>query len=264
MANIINGTDTGSGGLITTGDSSDELQIQTAETTALTITSGQQSVFIAGTAAAPAVTTTGDLNTGIFFSAADTLVVTTGGTAAVTVDSGQRTKFPTTIGVGDATPSASGSGISFPATQSASSDANTLDDYEEGTWTPTLIRLFGPSAYTFTNQTGNYTKIGRIVQVQFQMTISAITTQGTRFLRITGLPFTSQGGTNNYGGGSVTVQDCISGEPCSSIGVQFNDTVINLYGISDPTNNQGLLGETGAASVTVIAGTLSGSITYSV
>jgi hypothetical protein len=48
LANIINGTDTGSGGLITTGDSSDELQIQTAETTAITITSGQQSAFIAG------------------------------------------------------------------------------------------------------------------------------------------------------------------------------------------------------------------------
>jgi hypothetical protein len=70
LANIINGTDTGSGGLITTGDSSDELQLQTAETTALTITSGQQSAFIAGTAAAPAVTTTGDLNTGIYFPAA--------------------------------------------------------------------------------------------------------------------------------------------------------------------------------------------------
>jgi hypothetical protein len=69
LANIINGTDTGSGGLITTGDSSDELQLQTAETTAITITSGQQSAFIAGTAAAPAVTTTGDLNTGILFPA---------------------------------------------------------------------------------------------------------------------------------------------------------------------------------------------------
>jgi hypothetical protein len=158
LASIINSTDTGSGGLITTGDSSDELQIQTAETTAITITSGQQSVFIAGTAAAPAVTTTGDLNTGIFFSAADTLVVTTGGTAAVTVDSGQRTKFPTTIGVGGATPSASGSGISFPATQSASSDANTLDDYEEGTWTPTT----STAGYTIDdgllkrNQNGNH------------------------------------------------------------------------------------------------------------
>jgi hypothetical protein len=43
------------------------------------------------------------------------LLIQTNGTTAQTVDSGQRTKFPTTIGVGDATPSASGSGISFPA-----------------------------------------------------------------------------------------------------------------------------------------------------
>lgn len=43
------------------------------------------------------------------------------------------------IGLGNSTPS-SGMGIKFPATQSASSDANTLDDYEEGTWTPTLTR----------------------------------------------------------------------------------------------------------------------------
>ncbi len=39
------------------------------------------------------------------------------------------------IGLGGTSPS-SGTGITFPATQSASSDANTLDDYEEGTWTP--------------------------------------------------------------------------------------------------------------------------------
>jgi len=38
LANIINGTDTGSGGLITTGDSSDELQLQTAETARVTLT----------------------------------------------------------------------------------------------------------------------------------------------------------------------------------------------------------------------------------
>jgi hypothetical protein len=44
--------------------------------------------------------------------------------------------FATTIGVGGATAAASGAGITFPATISASSNANTLDDYEEGTWTP--------------------------------------------------------------------------------------------------------------------------------
>jgi hypothetical protein len=183
LASIINSTDTGSGGLITTGDSSDELQIQTAETTAITITSGQQSVFIAGTAAAPAVTTTGDLNTGIFFSAADTLVVTTGGTAAVTVDSGQRTKFPTTIGVGGATPSASGSGISFPATQSASSNVNTLDDYEEGTWTPTS----STGGWTFSIDDAQYVKIGK--QVSVWASISNTGSGNGSQIVIGGLPF---------------------------------------------------------------------------
>ena len=201
MANIINGTSTGSGGLITTGDSSDELQIQTAETTALTITSGQQSVFIAGTAAAPAVTTTGDLNTGIFFSAADTLVVTTGGTAAVTVDSGQRTKFPTTIGVGGATPSASGSGISFPATQSASTNANTLDDYEEGTWTATLtpgtsgtITVNNPISYN------RYTKIGQLVTITSTIEVSSVASPVGR-LALGGLPFSQDG--SSIGGPAV-------------------------------------------------------------
>ena len=195
MANIINGTDTGSGGLITTGDSSDELQIQTAETTAITITSGQQSAFIAGTAAAPAVTTTGDLNTGIFFSAADTLVVTTGGTAAVTVDSGQRTKFPTTIGVGGATPSTSGAGITFPATQSASSDANTLDDYEEGTFTPSVG---GTATYNATFTVGFYRKIGRQVTLNFSVQISSLGTGNAD--RIINAPFACSSAINECAG----------------------------------------------------------------
>jgi hypothetical protein len=70
----------------------------------------------------------------------------------------------TTISVGNATPSASGAGITFPATQSASSNANTLDDYEEGTWTPNQgagLTIVG----TFSSD-GRYTKIGNIVSVQ--------------------------------------------------------------------------------------------------
>lgn len=69
----------------------------------------------------------------------------------------------TTIGVGGATPSASGAGITFPATQSVSSDANTLDDYEEGTFTP---RIYGSSTAGTQAQiirTGSYTKVGRFV-----------------------------------------------------------------------------------------------------
>lgn len=61
--------------------------------------------------------------------------------------------------------SASGAGqIKFPATQNASSDANTLDDYEEGTWTPGVSFGGGQVGQTYTAQLGYYIKIGRLAQ----------------------------------------------------------------------------------------------------
>jgi hypothetical protein len=96
-----------------------------------------------------------------------------------------------TISVGDATPSTSGAGITFPATQSASSDANTLDDYEEGTWTPVIQG--GTTAGTYTYEAvrtgGKYTKVGNMVTVWGIVRIATITTAGTGSLRIGGLPF---------------------------------------------------------------------------
>lgn len=92
----------------------------------------------------------------------------------------------TTIGVGNATPSASGAGVTFPATQSASSDANTLDDYEEGTFTPTFAS--GAGSFTTTSVTGNYTKIGRFVNVYITFTITTVGT-ASGALSYTGLPF---------------------------------------------------------------------------
>jgi hypothetical protein len=90
--------------------------------------------------------------------------------------------------VGNATPSTSGAGITFPASQSASSDANTLDDYEEGTWTPnqgsglTVVGAFSSS--------GRYTKIGRLVYISGRLSgaTSIASTSGTQFC--TNLPFT--------------------------------------------------------------------------
>lgn len=95
--------------------------------------------------------------------------------------------FTTTIGVGAATASASGAGVTFPATQSASSDANTLDDYEEGTWSPTVTSS-GGSITTYT-ASGTYTKIGRVVYLTATITITTVgTASGT--MTITGNPFT--------------------------------------------------------------------------
>jgi len=100
----------------------------------------------------------------------------------------------TTMGVGGATPSGSGSGISFPATQSASSDANTLDDYEEGTWTPTFTAsTSAPSSVTYGTQGGRYTKIGRVVYVEVYLRFTAYS-GGSGTVNIGGLPFTAAGG----------------------------------------------------------------------
>jgi hypothetical protein len=87
MASTINGTSTGNGGLISTGDDSGILNIQTNETTAITVDASQRVAFVAGTAALPAITTAGDTNTGIFFPAADTVAVSTGGSGRMFVNS---------------------------------------------------------------------------------------------------------------------------------------------------------------------------------
>jgi len=85
-----------------------------------------------------------------------------------------------------------GAGIKFPATQSASADANTLDDYEEGTWTPAV------SGRTFSTVFGNYTKIGNMVHIVG--TLNGISSSVTN-PEITGLPFPISNAANlEYGG----------------------------------------------------------------
>jgi hypothetical protein len=125
-------------------------------------------------------------------------------TNAMTLDAAGGLKTLNTIGVGNTAPSTSGAGITFPATQSASSNANTLDDYEEGTWTPTD----GSSAnLTFTNVSGTYTKIGRNVVAVFSITYP--TTSSTAQASITGLPFNTGGAsgvTGGAGGGIINYQ----------------------------------------------------------
>ena len=81
------------------------------------------------------------------------------------------------------------SGITFPATQVPSADANTLDDYEEGTFTPVLART--GSSYTQISTSGNYVKVGKQVTVNVYLQITAVGTQGSSYVTINGLPFTS-------------------------------------------------------------------------
>lgn len=73
--------------------------------------------------------------------------------------------------------------IAFPATQNASADANTLDDYEEGPWTPTAVGFTVVGTPTYA---GRYTKIGNIVHwtIRVTSTTSTACTSGTSTLTV--------------------------------------------------------------------------------
>ena len=122
---------------------------------------------------------------------------------AMRINASQGVQHLNTISVGNATPSTSGAGITFPATQSASTDANTLDDYEEGSWTPVLtFSSPGNLSVSYTYQTGFYRKVGKIVYVDFAIVTSAWTwTTSSGYATITGLPFACPN-TQNQGFGA--------------------------------------------------------------
>ncbi len=130
----------------------------------------------------------------------DTMAFVTAATERMRITSGGN------LLVGTTTNNASGgviqvsNGITFPATQSASSDANTLDDYEEGTWTPTQgagITLVGSFS-----STGTYTKIGNIVTLRGRLSGSTSLAITAASVLCGGLPFTPSG--DPYAMGSMT------------------------------------------------------------
>ena len=87
----------------------------------------------------------------------------------------------------------SGKGIDFSATSHpAGMQSELLDDYEIGTWTPTLSYTTpGDVSVTYAEQLGKYVKVGKQVTVWFNVSLSAFT-KGTAsgFLLIGGLPYT--------------------------------------------------------------------------
>ena len=93
------------------------------------------------------------------------------------------------------------SGITFPATQVAATDANTLDDYEEGTFTPTIVGTTAAGTGTYTTQVGRYTKIGNRVYFTAYIVWTAHT--GTGNMRVSALPFTSNTTTGNFNAVSI-------------------------------------------------------------
>lgn len=142
---------------------------------------------------------------------------------------------PTTSGV-----MTLGAGIKFPATQVTDSDANTLDDYEEGLWTPTITGFSsGFSSVTYSAQQGKYVKIGRLVCCQGYVNWSS-KSGGSGVFCISGLPFSTYdtGGTSvpnfqEYNGFTFTSRTQLGGEIFSNI-IYFiaSGTAVTPYSVA--------------------------------
>jgi len=128
------------------------------------------------------------------------------------------------INNGDIYFSTAGKGIVLGATSNV--DANTLDDYEEGTWTP-VVQTGSPgwgTTITFTGgtQTFTYIKIGGLVQIYFSVAAATSSAPSGDECRITGLPFTSGPGVF-YPGTNILIH---------SAGPDFADQTITAVGAS--------------------------------
>lgn len=149
------------------------------------------------------------------------------------------------IVVSGTTPSLNG--ITFPATQVPSADANTLDDYEEGTWTPALVS--GANSYGF--QIGKYVKIGKSVTLIGSVNVSSRTASANTLV-ISGLPFSSDNTASSYVPVSLfPVLGFSKSTATSYVGqLGFNVTSFMMYGVVTSSGNNFLtmtMNDTGSA-----------------
>jgi len=162
-----------------------------------------------------------------------------------------------TVALQGAIPNA-GTGITFPATQSASSNANTLDDYEEGTFTPTLTGS-GGGAGTYTARDGIYVKVGKMVTVNFWIYSNTKNTlSGT--ITLTGLPFASSS-TASFSGyrPSPAMRTTALTSVTGTVGgwVSSSSTAINLQ-----INNNGGSTDLTATNLPTVLFEIGGSLSY--
>ena len=122
-------------------------------------------------------------------------------------------------------------GLNFGSDTAA---ANALDDYEEGTFTPSFNMTGGGHNITYSVQQGNYTKIGNMVSIEIYLNIGTINANGSGVLRIGGLPFTKTG---RYGGLNISYIYGLNNVEIVHALVDVNSTQIFLYTLSQASSN---------------------------
>lgn len=153
-------------------------------------------------------------------------IVQSGSTVKVSVDNLTQGKYTPT------------DGIKFPATQVPSSDPNTLDEYEEGTWTPSIDSQTAGTSRVTTVYSAKYTRIGNLVYVTCYVAMTTLGSGGSGPWVINGLPFSSAGGA-----------------VFSSLSIAFasdlNANVVSLYGYVQQSSTQIRMTGLAAAGVSI-------------
>jgi len=124
-----------------------------------------------------------------------------------------------------------GGQIVFPAAQNPSAGANTLDDYEEKSWTPDLQFGGAKVGITYTLQGGQYTKIGRVVCLTGAITLSSKGSSNGN-ASIEGLPFTSLNDDGAYSTANIRIIN-ISFANVFEGGIGKNAAAIQLYEVTE-------------------------------
>jgi len=117
----------------------------------------------------------------------------------------------------------SGGGLTF---NGDTATANALDDYEEGTFTPTYAFSGGGGSFSYSIQVGTYTKIGRSVFAQVRIRGQKSGT-GSGVLQINGLPFTASNVTNLFGTGAIGFTNNWNNRPMG-VYIEANNTAMTL------------------------------------
>lgn len=148
---------------------------------------------------------------------------------------------------------ATGTGIAFPATQSASSDVNTLDDYEEGEWTPRVMVNLSSTGITYSGRAGRYTKIGNIVQISYGISLSN-KGSGSGDVNITDLPFVPYNPSDARNLGTIGFEGLLSSFPTSCMwGLAYDNGII--YSRYQTATGQNDLTSANITNTTVFYGT---------
>ena len=125
----------------------------------------------------------------------------------------------------------SGKGIDFSATadSSGTKENELLDDYEEGTFTPSMSMSGGGASLGYAFQLGRYTKIGNQVYIEIDIQLNAIDANGSgTHLKINGLPYTSLN-SETFGGLHCPYYYATNNTPIRGALVERNDTYAYLY-----------------------------------